>query len=217
MTDRTLLRLAALAAVIGGGLRISAGLVPAMMDAPSRELLYFTVDALLIAGLMGLYLDRSRELGWSGILGFAIAVLGLLIVRSAQMRVFGIGGYAVGAPVALIGTTLLGVSLALRGTQRWAAGLWLASLAIGHAASFGAGESWIPLAAGILFGAGFVAAGFALLSPGRAAAKAYAVAQSAQTVISTVTWLRSGCCLRSAALTCSDEISSGQTSDTIRL
>ncbi len=172
MTDTTLLRLGALAAIIGGALRIATGVAPSTMDMPSRELLYFVIDALLIAGLMGLYLERRHVLGWSGIIGFAVAVLGLLIVRSAHVRFFGVGGYAVGAPVALIGTTLLGVSLALHGTQRWAAGLWLASLAIGLAASFGARESWIPLAAGMIFGAGFVAAGFVLLSARRAAAKA---------------------------------------------
>jgi hypothetical protein len=172
VTDATLLWLGALAAIAGGALRIAAGVAPSTMDASSRELLYFVIDALLIAGLMGLYLERRHALGWSGIIGFGVAVLGLLIVRSAHVRFFGVGGYAIGAPVALIGTTLLGVSLALHGTQRLAAGLWVTSFVIGLVASFGARESWIPLAAGMIFGAGFVAAGLALLSAGRQAAKA---------------------------------------------
>jgi hypothetical protein len=96
-----------------------------------------------------------------------------LIVRSANVRFFGIGGYGFGAPIALIGTTLLGVLLALKGEQRLAAAFWLSALAIGIAGSFAEPSTLPQAAAGILFGAGFVAAGLALLGE-RAEVAAYA-------------------------------------------
>jgi len=173
MNDHALIRLSGFAALAGGGLRIADAFLSNALAAPTLEVFYFVTDVLLLAGLLGIYLPRRLALGWSGLVMFLTAVIGLLIVRSANGRFFGIGGYGFGAPVTLIGTTLLGVSMALKGEQRLAAAFWLSALAIGIAGSLD-GQSTLPqTAAGVLFGAGFVAAGLALLNV-RTPAAAYA-------------------------------------------
>jgi hypothetical protein len=87
----------------------------------------------------------------------------LLIVRSETVRFYGYGGYALGAPMVLVGVTLLGVLLALKGNQRAAATFWLSALAIGIAAPCCETPSFTVFVAGILYGAGFIAAGLSLV------------------------------------------------------
>jgi hypothetical protein len=159
MNDKTLIRLSGFAALAGGGLRIAGAFLSNAFAAQTLEVFYFVTDVLLLAGLLGIYLPRRLALGWSGLTVFLTAVIGLLIVRSANVRFFGIGGYGFGAPIALIGATLLGVSMALKGEQRLAAAFWLSSLAIGIAGSFAEPSTLPQAAAGVLFGAGFVVAG----------------------------------------------------------
>ena len=180
MNDRVLLRIAAAMAVGGGALRVADALLTGHFSGAALEPVYFLTDVLFLGGLLGLYLPRRAVLGGAGLASFATAAIGFLIIRSASL--FGAVGYVLGAPTVLLGTTALGVLLAIKGRQRVAAGIWLGALAVAIG-----GSCCMPAVrefdtAGILYGLGFMAAGIALLRE-----PAYSAAQSAQTAISTVT------------------------------
>jgi hypothetical protein len=177
MNDRNLLRIAAAMAVTGGALRIADALLTGHFSGAALEPVYFLTDVLFLGGLLGLYLPRRDVLGWAGLASFALAAIGFLIIRSASL--FGGVGYILGASLVLGGTTALGVQLAIKGSQRVAAGIWLAAFAIAVAGSCCVPQMREFDAAGMLYGIGFVAAGIALARQ--------SAAQSAQTAISTVT------------------------------
>jgi hypothetical protein len=163
MDDRTLLRLSAIAAIAGGLLRAADPLFGAAhLPNTTLEQIWFVIDVLLLCGATGIYL-ANRETGLGGFLGFAVFVIGILLVRSTGVTFFGLGGYQAGATVALIGIALFAVTLAARRTQIAAASLWLASLGAGLLSRTGLGAAYLVAVSGVLFGLGFAAAGAALL------------------------------------------------------
>jgi hypothetical protein len=163
MEARTLLRLSAVAAIAGGLFRATDPLLgPLHLANPTLQQIWFVIDALLLCGVTGIYL-ANRETGLGGFTGFAVFVIGILLVRSAGVAFWGFGGYETGATVALIGVALLALSLLLKRTQLAAASLWLASLAAGLASRTGIGATAFVALSGVLFGLGFAAAGASLL------------------------------------------------------
>ena len=125
MTKEKLLHLSAVAAILGGGLRI----VDAFLSNAHGyvQVAYFVTDVTLIFGLCGIYLSHSNRLGLTGLIGFASAITGLLIVRS-----FGQEVYLVGATVTVLGMVVLSiVMLASRAFPKSAPLLWIASLIVG--------------------------------------------------------------------------------------
>lgn len=163
MNDQTLVRMAAVAAIAGGALRIADAFLADRFAAPTLAPLYFLTDLLLLGGTLGIYFARRHLLGWTGVAAVALTFVGLLIVRSDGVRIFGLGGYEVGAPLALFGTTLLGVLLGLKGHLRVSATLWLSALAIGIGLPCCQSADFTLFVAGALYGAGFIAAGASLL------------------------------------------------------
>jgi hypothetical protein len=160
MEPRALLRIAAVAAIIGGVLRAATTfMVPPTFGAAVLPATWLANDAFLLLGIAGIYLAQADRLGVAGLTGTLVFLLGILLVRSANIVP---GGYVVGATVALVGVALLGLVMLLRGTERIAPVLWLAALAAGIASAAGHAASLIALS-GILFGLGFAAAGAKLL------------------------------------------------------
>jgi len=160
MSDRSLVRLAAVAAVAGGLLRIANCFSGALLSERALGLVYFGEDLLLMAGLLGLWLPSRRALGIAGLAGFALGVVGLFTIRSLSL--FGPWGYQIGAAALLVGLALIGLPM-LRAGQRLVPSLFLAALALGLASLV---PSWAgpgALAAAIVFGLGFTLAGVRLL------------------------------------------------------
>ncbi len=156
MSDTNLLRISALAAMAGGLLRI-AGTFAAQLGAHDAQLIYFATDVLLVAGLLGIYLSRRGVLGAMGFAGFAVALFGILMIRSAEL----FGGYAMGAAITITGFVVLGIAMLLARMEKTAPILWIASLVLGIAGS--ALKLDVPAAlAGVAFGAGFALAGWTL-------------------------------------------------------
>jgi hypothetical protein len=154
-----LLRLSAAAAILGGGLRVIDAFLNTA-DSYLQQVAYFVTDVMLIFGLCGIYLSRSNRLGLAGLLGFAISITGILMVRT-----FGPAGYLVGASVTLLGVVVLGVAGAMLVKvpfPRLAPALWIASMMIGVVGLFPGARSWGVTLAGVLFGLGFIIAGMAL-------------------------------------------------------
>ncbi len=163
MKDQTLVRIAAVAALAGGALRIADAILASHFTPSTLAPLYFLTDLMLLGGTLGIYFARRNLLGWAGVVAVALTFVGLLIVRSDGVRIFGLGGYEVGAPLALAGTALLGVLLGLKGHQRVSATLWLSALAIGIGLPCCQSADYTLFVAGTLYGAGFIAAGCSLL------------------------------------------------------
>ena len=78
---------------------------------------------------------------------------------------FGVGGYQLGATVALLGFAAYSIeTLVRRNAAPWAPLLWLLALVVGIAGALGYESETATFWAGIAFGAGFVAAGVEMLS-----------------------------------------------------
>jgi hypothetical protein len=157
MNARILFKLSGAAALAGGLLRIASAL-PLGLDQVTLEGLWTAIDIMLSLGLIGIYLVRAEKLGLLGLAGFTLAMAALSFIGGPDRDVFGFSTYEQGA--AALAISLAGFSLAwLRAGERpWAAPLcWFATLIAAGIPDYGA------MAAGVLFGAGFVAAGWDLL------------------------------------------------------
>jgi len=165
MSPQQLYRAAAVAALLGGAARIFAAF-PFIDDPVTLEWLYTAIDILLLFGLMGIYLIRAARLGLLGAASFAIAVAALSFIGGPDADPFGFSTYEQGA--ATLAIAMVGFSLAwlrARETPYWPALCWFASvIAAGVMALLPAPIPDYGLAAaGVLFGAGFMFAGWDLL------------------------------------------------------
>lgn len=161
MTPAMLFRLSAAAAVLGGAARIFAAF-SLIGDAIALEWLYTAIDVLLSFGLIGIYLDRAARLGFLGLASFAVGVAALSFIGGPDADPFGFSTYEQGA--ATLAIAMVGLSIAwLRANERPLAAplCWFGSvIAVGVLGLLPAPmPSYGLLAAGVLFGAGFVSAG----------------------------------------------------------
>ncbi|HYD87074.1 MAG TPA: hypothetical protein VEA80_06350 [Vitreimonas sp.] len=165
MTPLQLFRLAGATAISGGALRIFTAF-PLVSDAVTLEWLYAAIDVLLLFGLIGVYLARAAKLGFLGLAGFAVAVASLSFIGGPDSDPFGFSTYEQGAATLAIAMVGLSIAWVRAGERPYAPPLcWFGSvLAIGVLAALPApGPSYGLAAAGVLFGAGFVFAGWNLL------------------------------------------------------
>lgn len=165
MEKKALIRLAGAAAILGGGLRMASAL-PLPLTAIASEALWTTIDIFLTLALIGIYLVRADKLGFLGLAGFALAMASLSFIGGPDADVFGFSTYEQGA--AALAISLVGFSIAwLRAGQRPLGPplLWFGSvLAVGVFGMLPPPFSGFGFpAAGALFGAAFVWAGFDLL------------------------------------------------------
>lgn len=164
MKDEQLRRISGLVAILGGACRTASALIP-YTEAVWQAWLYLITDALLLFGLMGVYFVYRREVGWFGLLSFAIAELGIASIVGPDTIINGLETYMIGVAVITVGLTMFAIQLLLRRTPWLAPALWLAS----SAAGIGLGAAGLTeegfFLGGILFGLGFVAAGVKLVLP----------------------------------------------------
>lgn len=151
----------ALCAVAGGTLRIASTFVPHTVESPTLELLYGTVDVLMLLGLVAIYVSVAERCGWMGLAGFLIGVAALASIVGPDSNRFGVDFYLVGAAFLLVGLSVLSVALLLAGTLRAAAILWLATFAISITGAI-AQQPLLISASGLLFGLAFLMAGLNL-------------------------------------------------------
>ena len=166
MSKHSLLRLSAIAAIVGGALRVADGLFVTSAAPQTQQLAYFFTDLMLLFGLCGIYFTRSHRLGLAGLLGFVISFLGILMVRSSAISIFGFSAYLVGASVMLFGMVAIGIAMLVNHAfPKLPPLLWLASLIIGLIGLLPAAMAWAVTLAGVTFGIGFITAGISLLFP----------------------------------------------------
>ncbi|HOZ26409.1 MAG TPA: hypothetical protein PLH23_18795 [Hyphomonadaceae bacterium] len=155
-----LVRFGAVAAVIGGGLRIVSSFVPYEAGSATLETLYGVIDLCLLFGLLAVYVASAEVVGMFGLAMFLVALAGVASIVGPDAQAFGIDFYRVGALVFVIGLAGLSVQLVRARRMMASAALWTAT-PVASLASIALPQAF--LAAGICIGAGYVAAGLSLL------------------------------------------------------
>lgn len=166
-----LIRASGFAAIAGGALRVASTFIPYAPQSPGLEFMYGVEDGLMLFGLMGIYLPIAPETGRAGLAGFVVSAASLASIVGPDAVMFGIDFYTVGAAALLIGLSVLSAALLGAQQQRPAAALWLVAFALALAGT-ALKQPLLVAASGLVFGAGFVAAGWAVnnssASPARA-------------------------------------------------
>lgn len=172
MNTTQLFTLSGLAAMAGGLLRIAAAF-PLISDEVALQWLYTGIDVLLTFGIIGIYLDRAARLRILGFASFVIAVAALSFIGGPDADPFGFSTYEQGAmtlAIALVGLSIAWISAGDRPV--FAPLCWFASvIAAGALGISPATEPYGFMVAGILFGLGFVLAGYDLARRGSIAAR----------------------------------------------
>ena len=158
MSNTDLTRFGGATAIVAGVLRAIGSVVPTTGSVVLLQLLYFLTDLALLIAIMALYTKHHREVGTTGLIGFLLSVLGILVIRSSNI-VPGIYLYPLGALVFSVGLNVLGIKLwRVRALPGWVAGFWVMSILADIAVSL-AHVAVLALLAGLLLAAGFVGAG----------------------------------------------------------
>jgi hypothetical protein len=145
-------------AIAGGGLRLAESFTTNVLRADVLALLYPLTDVLLLAAVAGIWWWRRQTSGPAATGGIVIFVVGTLTIRVAALGVLGPAGYQVGAILALLGLAVYSLDTLLRaGAAPWPPVLWLASLAAAILGTLGVAPLVATIAAGVAFGAGFIA------------------------------------------------------------
>jgi hypothetical protein len=147
----------ALAAIVGGILRLIEPLLEHALHGAALHTFYVLIDVFLILGFIGFGMAAGKP----GKAGAAIGVIGLVLIRAGAAT--GQPLYQVGAALALFGGALVGMDiLHRRARSGLAAILLIGALVLGLAALL---QTATPaaLAAGVAFGLGFAIEGIALL------------------------------------------------------
>ena len=122
------IHLLALAAIIGGVLRLIEPLLDRALHGATLHTFYVLIDVFLIVGFIGFGLATARL----GRAGAAIGVVGLLLIRIGAAT--GMALYQPGAALALFGAAFIGADiLGRRAKSAPAAVLFIAALALGLA------------------------------------------------------------------------------------
>jgi hypothetical protein len=159
MSRAALIRAGGLAAIVGGVLRAAASFAPSVGSDVERQLLYLVVDVFLLVGHLCFYELRHQDFGRSGALGFLLALVGLVIVRSSRV-IPGLDLYPMGA-LAFVGGLIALCSSAWRVKKLavWVPMAFVVSTLVGLVGTVADNSGWLFVLSGVLFGAAFVGLG----------------------------------------------------------
>ena len=124
------------------------------------ELLYLVIDLLLVFAIVAVYAYVHERSGWTGLVGFVLALAGTSSIVGPDCTLGGVDMYVVGATTLSVG--LVGLSLgAWRRVvlPRAVCALWVGSTLIGIGGYFSQGPGVLFALAGLAFGVGFLLAG----------------------------------------------------------
>ena len=150
-------RAGAVLGVVGGGLRAAGSFAPVIASDHARTWLYVTIDLCLTAGLLSIYLQRRHRMRAAGLIGFLLALVGLIAGRISP-AVTAVNLYPVTAAAVLIGVSAFALSeWRERRMAAWIPMTFALSLVVGGIGTFVAGTGPLFVASGILFGCAFAA------------------------------------------------------------
>ena len=157
-------RLLGVAAIIGGLLKIFLSFVRTAQDQELLETLNTAADAGLLLGLLGIYMMFRDRLSFVGNGGFILALLGLSFVVGPEAAIYGKSASAIGTPVIMTGMALFAVAqLLISGHPKLAPGIVLSSCVVTLLSQTTSIFSLGHIAAGVLFGLGFILYGAYLI------------------------------------------------------
>lgn len=165
MTSNGLVRVGAVAAVIGGALRIVSTFIPYEADSAPLEALYGVIDVCLMLGLIAVYLVSAQAVGVIGLAAFVVALAGIASIVGPDAQAFGVDLYRIGALVFVAGLAVVSVQLLRARVMVPSAALWIATLA---AALVTVVAPQAFTASGLCLGLGYMAAGVRMLGARRA-------------------------------------------------
>ncbi|HEX9134658.1 MAG TPA: hypothetical protein VF844_20405 [Ktedonobacteraceae bacterium] len=154
-----LIRWCGLAAVLAGVLRVITSFMPTI-GSVALQIVYFTIDALLLVGIVGLYGFQKQETGRWGFFGFMLALIGagLLIGHDVDNAIVLL--YPVAAFLFAVGTSVLAIrSWAAKTLPRWASAFLITSTLVGILGYVIKGFDVLFVISGVIFGIGFIGAG----------------------------------------------------------
>ncbi|HZZ35352.1 MAG TPA: hypothetical protein VFE03_06470 [Caulobacteraceae bacterium] len=144
---------------------MAAAFAPGLLSPDRAQALYFVTDIFLVAGLVAIFARCAVALGWIGLIGFALALVGFLVIRTGTLM--GVQTYSTGGALCLFGLAFIGARMPAEPPfPRLASILWMAALIIGVAGAFWPIMTWGVFVAGLVFALGFIAAGVPLMRGG---------------------------------------------------
>lgn len=163
MQQRTVLRLAGAAVIVGAAIDVVAPFLiyPRLVE-PQPHLVYVTIDLLLMIGMLGVWSASRRTASILGLAGFVLGLLGVMLVRTSSAKIFGEASYMIASSVWSIGMAIWAVDLLRAKVFRAPAALWIAALVIGLAGLSMKDHGPIAHVAKMSFILGFIVAGVQL-------------------------------------------------------
>lgn len=159
------LRVFGIFAIAAGLARIASSFIDWRESGGALEAFALAIDLGLLFGLTGFWLAHAKELGPFGLAAYLVAASGIALITGPDGTAYGVDVYETGVTIIGLGLAFLGAVILARGVDaRLGAIAWLLAVA----ASVGGGAIGKPeegfMAAGIIFGAGFVFAGMTVLA-----------------------------------------------------
>jgi hypothetical protein len=160
MARTNLIRWGGLAAVLAGILRGIASLTPTAASV-TLQVLYFTIDVLLLLGIVGVYEFQKQETGRWGFFGFLLALIGASLLIGHDVVVNAVALlYPVAAFLFAVGISVLAMrSWAVNTLPHWASALLITSTLLGILGYGIKGFDVLFVVSGVIFGIGFIGAG----------------------------------------------------------
>jgi len=157
----TLVRLAGIAAVLGGSLRVLTSLLQ-LTPRPATEAVYLAVDLLLLFAVLGVYAHQHRTAGRVGFCGFLLATSGFASIAGPDGDIGPVSVYAAGSLAVIAGLCFLAVGIR-RGPAlpRAVPTLWITTTVLG-AGAFLAQSTALSAAAGVALGLAFAVVGMSM-------------------------------------------------------
>ena len=164
MDDRSILRLAGIAAIVGAVIDVIAPFViyPYLAE-PRPHLVYVAIDLLLTFGMLGVWSASRRMASVLGLAGFVLGLLGVMLVRTSSAKMFGEASYVIASSVWSIGMGVWALDLLRAKAFRIPAGLWIAALVIGLVGAALKDHGPVAHVAKMSFLLGFLVAGVDLI------------------------------------------------------
>jgi hypothetical protein len=164
MRNRSVLRLAGAATIVGAAIDIAAPFLiyPRLAD-PWSHLVYVIIDLLLLLGMLGVWSASRRSASALGLTGFVLALLGVMLVRTSSAEIFGGASYVIASSLWSIGMVVWAVDLMRAKVFRIPAGLWIVALVIGLVGLAMKDHGPVAHVAKMSFIIGFVVAGLDLI------------------------------------------------------
>jgi hypothetical protein len=163
MSRTNFIRWCGLAAMLAGVLRVITSFMPSIASV-ELQIVYFTIDVLLLVGIIGLYGFQKHETGRWGFFGFMLALIGASLLIGHDVVVNAVALlYPVAAFLFAVGISVLAIrSWASNTLPHWASALLIASTLLGILGYGIKGFDILFVVSGVIFGIGFIGAGLAV-------------------------------------------------------